>query len=285
MKYLELMRPKHYIKNFLIFLPLIFSKNLGNVNLLLKVILAFLAFNFAASFVYIINDIKDVEKDKLHEKKKNRPIASGRISIKKATLFSIIILLCSFLFNYLALKKLDLSYLYIILYIVINILYSFGLKNIPLVDIVILVTGFVIRVFYGANIINVDVSNWLYLTIISGSFYLGLGKRRNEIKRVGKDSREVLKYYTQSFLDKNMYMCLAISIVFYSLWTVDMNVLGKNNLLIWTVPLVILILMRYSMNIENDSLGDPVDVILEDKILIGLVLIYVLFTMAILYFV
>ena len=270
---------------YLIFLPLIFSKNLGNVNLLLKVILAFLAFNFAASFVYIINDIKDVEKDKLHEKKKNRPIASGRISIKKATLFSIIILLCSFLFNYLALKKLDLSYLYIILYIVINILYSFGLKNIPLVDIVILVTGFVIRVFYGANIINVDVSNWLYLTIISGSFYLGLGKRRNEIKRVGKDSREVLKYYTQSFLDKNMYMCLAISIVFYSLWTVDMNVLGKNNLLIWTVPLVILILMRYSMNIENDSLGDPVDVILEDKILIGLVLIYVLFTMAILYFV
>ena len=145
----------------------------------------------------------------------------------------------------------------------------------------ILALGFLIRLLYGASIINVEVSPWLYLTIMSFSFYLGLGKRRNEIIKIGKETRGVLKYYNEEFLDKNMYMCLSISIVFYALWTA----FSDNYLLIWTVPLFILILMKYSLNIEKDSLGDPVDVVLNDKILIGLILVYGILLFSLIYLV
>jgi len=162
--------------------------------------------------------------------------------------------------------------IYIIIYVIINLFYSLGLKNIPLLDITILVSGFLIRVLYGGAVIDVEVSNWLYLTVISMAFYLVIGKRRNEIISSKKETRKVLKYYTKEFLDKNMYMCLALAIVFYSLWTMDYN--SGNSMLIWTVPIVILICMKYSMNIELGGDGDPTEVVYEDKILLLLIAIY-----------
>ncbi|MDD2519293.1 MAG: decaprenyl-phosphate phosphoribosyltransferase [Bacilli bacterium] len=278
--YIKLMRPKHYLKNFLILLPLVFSGRLFNWTSLVSSLLGFLSFSLAASIVYIINDICDREKDRLHEKKKGRPIASGKISVKNAVVFAIVLMLVSIALNYLATTKVtQYSYAFIIIYICLNIAYSFGMKNIPLVDITILVSGFLIRVLYGASIIGVSVSNWLYLTIISMSFYLSLGKRRNEIIKSGTDTRKVLKYYSREFLDKNMYMCLAITIVFYSLWCVDPTTIAKiGDIIIWTVPLVILICMKYSMNVESDSHGDPIDVVFEDKVLLILILLYGLIT-------
>lgn len=268
--YISLMRPKHYLKNALIFFPLIFSGLTFENKNFLSCLLAFIAFSLAASTIYIINDIRDKEKDRNHEKKKNRPIASGNVSIPSAIVFAFILLIVSFIFQFLAVGKIThSSYLYILVYIFINLAYSFGLKNVPLVDVTILVIGFLLRVLYGAAIIEVEVSNWLYLTIISVSFYLGLGKRRNEIKKSGSKSRQVLLYYNEEFLDKNMYMCLALSIVFYSLWCAG----NTNATMIWTVPLIILLSMRYSMNVENDSFGDPVDVIYSDKFLMILAVI------------
>ena len=283
--YIKLMRPQHYIKNLLIFFALIFSGNFFDKKMLLSTFLAFLSFSMCASVIYIINDIKDKEKDKLHEKKKNRPIASGRVSVKNACILAFILLLLTFTFGYFSVLKINhISYIYILIYLVLNIAYSLGLKNIPLVDIFILVSGFLIRILYGASVIGVDVSNWLYLTIMSVSFYLGLGKRRNEIKKVGNKSREVLKYYNESFLDKNMYMCLSIAIVFYALWTVDStNILKFENKLVITVPFIILILMKYSLDVENDNLGDPVDVVLSDKILLAMILLYGISMMGIIY--
>ena len=283
--YIKLMRPQHYIKNLLIFFALIFSGNFFDKKMLLSTFLAFLSFSMCASVIYIINDIKDKEKDKLHEKKKNRPIASGKVSVKNASILAVILLLLSLVFGYLSVQKINhISYIYILIYLLLNIAYSLGLKNIPLVDIFILVSGFLIRILYGASVIGVEVSNWLYLTIMSVSFYLGLGKRRNEIKKVGNKSREVLKYYNESFLDKNMYMCLSIAIVFYALWTVDStNILKFGNKLVITVPFIILILMKYSLDVENDNLGDPVDVVLSDKILLVMILLYGISVMGIIY--
>lgn len=283
--YIKLMRPKHYLKNFLIFVPLVFSGLILEWDSLFSSLVAFLAFCLAASVVYIINDIRDKEKDKLHDKKKSRPIAAGKVSVRNAIVLAVSLFILSFALNFVAINKISFdSYIYIMIYIGINLAYSFGLKNIPLVDVTILVAGFLLRVLFGASIIGVAVSNWLYLTIIAISFYLGLGKRRNEIKKSGSKSREVLKYYSQEFLDKNMYMCLAITIVFYSLWCVDpITVIKSGNLIILTVPLVILICMKYSMNIENDSYGDPVDVVLEDKVLTGLIIIYGVLIMAMMY--
>ncbi len=282
-KYLKLIRVKHYIKNLLIFFPLVFSGNLFNINKLLITLSAFVIFSLSASMIYVINDIRDRDKDKLHEKKKNRPIASGEITVNKAWIVVFVLLFLSLVLNFCVNKNFN-SYIFVLVYILINLAYSFGLKNIPLIDVAILVLGFLIRIIYGGYVIDVNVSNWLFLTVMSISFYLGLGKRRNEIIKVGKDSRKVLNYYNESFLDKNMYMFLAITIVFYSLWTVDINTISTlSKYLIWSIPLVVLILMRYSMNIENDSYGDPVEVVLNDKILTFMILLYGIIIMVLLY--
>lgn len=166
------------------------------------------------------------------------------------------------------------------LYLIINIIYSFGIKNIPLLDIFILAIGFVFRVLYGGLIINVEISNWLFLTVLSISFYMALGKRRNELIQNSSNSRSVLKYYNKNFLDKNMYMFLTLAIVFYSLWS---TMAVDNEMFKFSIILVILILMKYSMNIENGGYGDPVDVITKDKILISLMAVYTIFTIVILY--
>ena len=283
MNYLKLMRPKHYIKNFLIFLPLLFSGKLLNLSNILITLGGIICFSLIASSIYIINDIKDKDKDRKHKTKCNRPIASGKISVKNAIIFMFVLLiLVTVLVIVMNLSILSIGFL--ALYFILNLAYSLGLKNIPLIDIIILVSGFVIRVLFGASILSITVSNWLYLTVIAISFYLGLGKRRNEIMKTGSNTRKVLKYYTKEFLDKNMYMFLSMTIIFYSLWTTDVDIVSKsNNLLIWTVPLVIVICMRYSMNIEGESDGDPVEVIMHDKVIISLVFLYALSLITILY--
>ena len=279
--YLKLMRCHHYIKNILIFLPLVFSKSLFDTQSVIRVLLGTISFCFVASIVYIINDIKDVEIDKKHDKKKYRPIASGNVSIKEAILLIIILIVFSILINILLFGNNISKYFWIILYLVLNILYSIKLKHVPILDIVILAFGFLIRVFYGATIIDVEVSNWLYLTILSFSFYMGLGKRRNEFIKMGNNGRKVLQYYNKSFLDNNMYMTLALTIVFYALWCVDVNIAN----IIWTVPIIMIILMKYSLIIEGESHGDPVDVILENKDLLFLVIIYAILMFLMIYFI
>ena len=278
---IKLMRVKHYIKNVLIFLPLIFSLNFNNFQMDIRVFLGFIAFSLTCSIVYIINDIQDVEKDKQHPVKCKRPIASGKISKKEALILALILFIITTIIC--VQSKFDYnSILILCTYLVINILYSKVLKNIPLIDVVVLVACYVLRVLFGATLIGVSVSHWLYLTIISFAFYLALGKRRNEMTKSmenGTETRKVLKYYTKDFLDKNMYMCLALTIVFYSLWCVDEITITKFdiNYLIWTIPLLIIICMKYSLNIEGNSYGDPVDVILSDKVLVILILIYCIF--------
>ena len=279
MDYIRLMRPKHYIKNFLIFLPLIFSGLFLNFNNLIKTSEGFLLFCLTTSIIYIINDINDKEKDKKHITKKNRPIASGRVSVKNAVMEIVVLFIITVILFFIF--KIPISSLcFLISYFVFNLGYSLGLKNVPILDILLLVSGFVIRVLYGASILSITVSNWLYLSILAISFYLGLGKRRNEIEKNGKKSRKVLEYYSKEFLDKNMYMFLCMSIIFYSLWTTDIKVVSENNnLLIWTIPIVITICIKYSMNIEGDSSGDPIEVILKDKVimLLGLMLALLIF--------
>lgn len=269
-KYIELIRVKHYIKNLLIFLPIFFSQKIGVIDDLVKTIIGFVIFCIVTSIIYIFNDIIDIEKDKKHPKKKFRPLASGKVTKKQAIITIILLLILFIIMTTIFLKDNIYAILVLILYILLNILYSIKLKNIPIVDITILAIGFLIRVVYGSVIISIEISNWLYLTILSLSFYMGMGKRRNEfIKQDKKDeTREVLKQYSENFLNENMYMFLALSIVFYSLWTLEMST--KLKYIIYTIPLVIIIALKYSLDIEKESDGDPVDVIFVDRILITL---------------
>jgi decaprenyl-phosphate phosphoribosyltransferase len=248
-KYLRLMRVHHYIKNFLIFAPLIFSGLLFDARRLISTVVGFLAFCLLTSAVYVVNDIFDAESDRSHPTKCSRPIACGDISVKNAWAFAVFLFLLGVLLHYLSGFDV-LGSVYVLLYLVFNFFYSFGLKNIPIADIAILVSGFLLRVMYGSAVSGIEVSEWLYLTVISISFYFALGKRRNELARHGGggSTRKVLKFYTRPFLDKNMYMCLALANVFYALW----GMAHHNKLLIWTVPVVILICMKYSLDVEGD---------------------------------
>lgn len=273
---IKLMRVKHYIKNLLIFLPIIFSNNITKIDLFMQTIWAFVIFSFATSIIYIINDLKDIEKDKLHPIKKNRPLAAGIIS-KKQAINILIVLISIIMFGSIILFQNNMNaYMIIITYITINILYSCKLKNVPIIDVTILAIGYLFRIMLGACIINVPISNWLYLTVLSAAFYMGMGKRRNELSQIliGNNTREVLKYYNTNFLDKNMYMCLGLAIVFYSLWCVDIsNHVNTCIDIMYTVPIVLIISMKYSLNIEKESTGDPVEVILKDKVILLLIVL------------
>lgn len=267
---LKMLRIQHYIKNILVFIPLFFSRRIFDSFLFFKSVIGFVCFCLISSAVYILNDIQDVENDRKHPKKKNRPIASGRVSIKTGKIVFFCCMIITFFLSVLLLE--NAGFLFLLFYFVLNVLYSIGgVKNKPIIDVVTLASGFVLRVIYGGVITNIMVSKWLYLVIISASLFMGLGKRRNELKQK-EGIREVLKYYSEAFLDKNMYVCVTMVNVFYALWAFD----SFDSRLIWTVPVVTVILMKYSFNIEGNSDGDPVDVLLHDKILMALSLFYVI---------
>ena len=285
--YFKLIRVKHWLKNLLILLPLFFSQNILNVNYYGVIIISFLVFSFSSSMIYIVNDLCDLENDRLHPIKKNRVLASGKITIKKAIIVLVLLIFISlFLMFYLFFKLKDL-YIFIvpILYIILNILYSYKLKNIPIIDIFILVLGFVFRLFYGSIVVNIKISMYLYLLVIFGSSYLALGKRRNEIVHIGEKSRKVLSFYNKDFLEKNMYLFLALAMFSYILWCIDSEVLNRldSDCLFFTIPLVIIIFFKYNFNIEKNIDGDPVEVIFKDKILILLIVSYIFVMMFILY--
>jgi len=267
--YIQLLRPKHYLKNVLIFLPLVFGGALFKFDYLSHVLLAFVAFSLTASSVYIINDFKDRKLDALHPKKKFRPLASGTVGAKAAACLTALLLISVVLIQYFA-NLSALSSALLAFYFIINVLYSYGLKDFPIIDVAILSLGFVLRVFYGGTAVNIDVSKWLYLAILAFSFYLSLGKRRNEIRSNGSATRKVNKFYSQEFLDKNMYVCLGLTITYYSLWAIDPA--QKHKLMFWTIPAVIMVVMAYSLAIEDPrSDGDPVSVVLGHKLLLVLI--------------
>jgi len=279
------MRIQHYIKNLLIFLPLIFSGNLYNIKLLKINLLGFVSFSFIASVIYIINDIFDVKQDKLHPIKCKRPIASGAIEKKNAVICAIILFLFSASCNFLIYLESDiLAWILWGIYLLINFLYSFGLKKLPVIDVVILVVGFLIRLLYGGAISGIEISFWLYFTVLSASAYMSLGKRRNELKNQGECVRRVLRFYNYKVTNAFMYIFFTLTVCFYALWCVNIVFINKLSVLLYfTIPLIFLIIARYSNDIEGKVDADPINVLLKDKWLVIGGLIYALSLFFILY--
>lgn len=283
----KLLRLRHYIKNFFLFLPLFFSGRLREWVSLRACCLGFIAFCFTSSAVYIFNDIRDAESDRRHSTKSLRPIASGAVPARYAWATAAVMLLLSVSAQGLAGRNSRASWVYLAVYLTLNIAYSWRLKQVPILDVSILAAGFLLRLAYGAALSGVAVSGWLFLTVLAMSFYLGLGKRRGELLKQ-KDTRQVLKTYSREFLDKSMNMCLTLTIAFYSLWAAEGSNLPDGNSsytggLLWTVPLAMAICFKYSLDVEGDSDGDPVEVALRDKPLCGLVLLLALMIFALLY--
>lgn len=283
-RYLKLMRVHHYMKNLLVFAALVCSGQLFVPAKLCAGVLGFFAFCATSSAIYIINDIRDCEKDRRHPTKCRRPIASGAVSVCNAIILAVVLFVLAALFIA-PVFKLS-AVLLLLLYIVLNLAYSFGIKNVPIADITVLAAGFVIRVIYGAQLTEIIISNWLYLAVFAMSFYLALGKRRGELIQVAEgDTRSVLKAYPLDFLNRNMTMCLTLGNVFYALWSMDQvtTAFYHNRLLIFTVPIVLLITLKYSLTIDTASDGDPVEVLIHDRALLLLVLLYLAVMLGILY--
>jgi len=267
--YFLLTRPFQWVKNIIVFIPLIFSKKLFEVDAFVLSFTAFICFVLASSIIYIFNDICDLKKDKKHPIKKNRPLANNSLKIKDAYL---LILLLGLLL--LILLKYNISILEIvIIFFILNISYSLYFKNLIIFDLIIVSLSYVIRVLAGSIIINVALSNWLLICVFSTSLFLISFKRIAEIKISNFKSRLVLKKYNNEFLLKITDISAICSILFYSLYTVFVN---PN--LIYTVPLIFVGFFRYyylyyTAEVFEES---PVKIIFSDKPIFALLILWLI---------
>ena len=263
--YLELFRVKHYIKNLLIFTTIIFGADLFTNNFY-KILIGFISFSLMSSVIYIINDIIDYDLDKKTPVKKNKPISSGKISKDKALKISILTFFLSLILNYFTCSLF--SYLYLLAYFLLNLFYSFYGKNIPYLDLLLIITFYIIRIDYGAMILNVTVSLILNLTVIFGSLYLILTKRRVEIEN--KKCRKVLKKYDKKRLRIFSIISLILMLICYVIWCLMQHI----KYIMFTSILVLLIFIRYDKEAKKSLDGNLVDVLLNDKILTLICILY-----------
>lgn len=277
-EWVKLLRIKHWIKNLLVLFPILFAQEAMDVDLLLVAIAGFFAFCFASSAIYVLNDLSDVESDRSHPTKKDRPLASGKVNKAAAIVVAVILLVASLVLTWLFAIQVVASMSCIVAYLILNILYSRGLKHVAVVDIAILSIGFVLRILYGGAVCDIPISAWLFLTTLALAIYLGLGKRLGELSRHGSVSRESLKEYTPEFLKRNMDIFMVCGLVFYSLWAIgrvdslDLGYSLSSTLIIMSVPIAMFVLLRYNHSIaRGDSDADPVNVIAHDGAILALI--------------
>lgn len=271
---LKLMRPKQWIKNMFVFGALIFSNSFTDIKLVILTILAFIAFCLVSSSVYVLNDIVDIEKDKAHPKKCKRPLASGDVSIPEAIIAGVILVIASLSIGF----YINISLVFvIILYLANNLLYSFKIKNIVLLDIFSIAVGFILRILAGSVAIDIMASKWIVLCTLFLSLYLGFGKRRNEIILLGESAdnhRKILNDYSIEFLDQTLNIVLTCTVVFYAMYTAVGNI---NRYMIGTTVFVIYGVLRYNYLIfTSNEGGSPTEVVLEDKPLLINILLWVI---------
>lgn len=283
---LRLLRVKDWIKNFFIFMPLIFSKNLFVFQPMYKASLGFIFFSLVSSIVYIFNDIKDVEVDRKHPKKKNRPIASGAISIGQAQfIIGILILVLIVISYFLNFDSLIVAFTYIL----INIFYSLYLKHIVIIDVFCIAAGFVLRVVYGAVVINVPTSSWLMLTTMFLSLFLALSKRYSEMVNLGDNTtyaRKVLNDYSVSYLIQMITIVATATILSYALYTVSEKTVQTfhTDNMIFTTPFVVFGLFRYLYLINKKKAGEsPSDAIYKDITMFVNIILYLVVSIFLIY--
>ena len=246
--FVVLLRPKQWVKNLIIFAALVFSMNLFNVQRLVAAILTFVIFCLLSSAVYILNDIRDVEQDRLHPWKKKRPIATGEISILHALILSGILILISCLGSYAVSKEL---FFVVLAYLVLQLAYTLYLKQVVLLDIIIIAIGFVLRAVAGAISIRVMISDWLLLCAFLLALFLGFCKRRQELVIYDESSassfRPVLTQYSSQLLDALIDVVTGATVLAYAIYTVWPDTVQKfgTHKLLYTLPFVVYGIFRY----------------------------------------
>jgi 4-hydroxybenzoate polyprenyltransferase len=280
------LRPKHWVKNFFIFAPLIFSQNLLKSQFVILSIGAFFAFCVASSSVYLVNDVLDIEQDKIHPQKKNRPIASGVIKPEFALIFAgflaIFSLVVSSVINYFFM-------LVLAVYIILNLFYSLWLKNIVILDVLVLSVFYLLRVVGGGIAIGVSISSWLIVCTVLLALFLGFGKRRHEVLLMQENAsqhRKILSEYNPYFLDQMIGVVTASTLMAYALYTMSEETVKKFGTkgLPLTIPFVLYGIFRYLYLVhQKEEGGSPTQLMLTDKPLIATVLLWVIAVAVIIY--
>ena len=282
---LKTMRLRQWTKNGFVFFALIFDKQLFLRDPFLRTLEGFFLFCLISSSVYLFNDITDIEADRKHPEKKNRPLASGKLPISVATTTAIILALVSLSLGYLLEPYFAAA---IAVYFTINLLYSRWLKHVPILDVLIISSGFVLRVAGGVTLITVErFSPWLYMITVLFSLYLGFGKRRAEMSLLEKGAgshRKVLDGYTIPLLDQYITIVSGMTIIAYSLYTFSAPNLPENHTMMLTIPFVVYGIFRYLQLIQTGhAAGSPDEVALKDRPLQATVVLWGLAVIAIFY--
>lgn len=287
LNYLNLVRVPQWIKNFFVFVPLLFSQHLFDKDYFFTALLAFVVFCLASSFIYVINDIIDIEADKAHPIKKNRPLPSGVISSQSALIVAIVLVAAIVIL----IPQLNQEFHYFVAaFVLLNVLYSFWFKHIVILDVFSIAMGFSIRVLAGAVVISVPISSWLILTTMFISLFLGVMKRHSELILVAESenapSRKVLSQYSLNFADQMATVAAAGVIICYALYTVSertVSAFGTENL-IYTTPFVVYGIFRFMYLEYISNKGDnTTKIVFSDLQIILTVIIYTITTILIIY--
>ena len=282
----RLLRVQQWLKNGVVLAGLIFA---GEAHILSKTIIAFealIAFCFLSSSVYVLNDIIDRERDRLHPLKKSRPIAAGEISVSSAIIIGLILVIAGLVISVMINK----AFLIIVIsYLILNILYTFILKNVVIIDVMSIAAGFVLRAAAGAAAIEVQISGWLLITTFVLALFLGLGKRRHELIYLEKEAgahRKILEKYSTYLLDQLIGVVTASTVITYLFYTLSPEVGAKlgTHYLFATIPFVIYGIFRYLYLVHKEEKGgSPTRLLLTDRPLLLDVLLWLASVILILY--
>lgn len=283
---IKTMRPAQWTKNGFIFVPLVFDEKLFQIEPLSRTIIGFVMLCLISGTVYLINDLVDVEKDRQHPTKRNRPLPSGQLSKSVAILAAVLIPAAVLPLGFL----LDVAFGLILTgYLILQITYSFWLKNVVIVDVMVIAAGFVLRVAAGVPLVEAErFSPWLYLFTTQLALFLALGKRRQEIallKSQASNARAILDHYSLPFVDEMMAVVTASTVMTYALYTFSAPNLPENHTMMLTIPFVIYGIFRYLyvIHIQGNG-GAPDEVLLTDRPLQVAVGLFGLAVVIILYF-
>ncbi len=287
MHHLRALRPHQWVKNVFVFAALIFSHNLMRMDLLLDTLLAFAAFSLTASSIYLINDIMDYERDRLHPKKSKRPIASDLVSRKTAGVMAAFVAPLGIGLAWYLNTRTGIT---LTIYGLMNLGYSLRFKHVVLLDVFIIAAGFLLRVSAGAFAIDVGISPWLLLCTFFIALFLAFCKRRHELVSLGEEASEhrgILAEYSVTFIDKMVSALASMTVMSYALYTIDPSVvkrLGTDGLLM-TLPLVLFGIFRYLYLVhQKQQGGSPTDVLLRDRSVQSIALLYLLIVVGCIYF-
>ncbi len=281
---LKAMRPKQWTKNGLVFVAVVFAQRLGNGRDVLLGLLAVLLFCLMSGVVYLVNDLVDIEKDRQHPVKRNRPLASGRLTPRTAVVAAVVVGLGS-LAVAAVVSPSPLFPLALLGFVVLNLAYSFYLKNIVLLDLFGIAGGFMLRAVGGAVIIGVEISPWLYLCTLLGSLFIGLAKRRHELlvlEGTAAAHRKILGEYTPEFLEELISMMTSALLVSYALYTYFAY---RTHAMMATIPFAVYGIFRYLylVHLKNEG-GAPEEILLRDRPLLIDIALWVGTSGVILYF-